>query len=61
MFDVGVFGSPFRSNGSSFAELLFGIINGEDKLVLEVNVVMHPEHCVALSNQSVVDVQRIMH
>ncbi len=37
IFDVGVFGSPFISNGSSFVELLFDIINGDDKFVLVVN------------------------
>jgi hypothetical protein len=35
IFDVGVFGPPFISNGSSFVdELLFDNINGDDKLLL---------------------------
>ena len=33
MFDVGVFGSPFISNGSSLVEL----VNGEDRLLFSVN------------------------
>jgi hypothetical protein len=39
IFDVGVFGPPFISNGSSLAdELLFESINGDDKLLLPVNL-----------------------
>lgn len=34
MLDVGVFGSPFRSSGSSFVELLFESINGDERLLL---------------------------
>jgi hypothetical protein len=39
IFDVGVLGPPFISNGSSLAnELLFESINGDDKLLFPVNL-----------------------